>query len=342
MVRVQHCFHVGRHRGKATFRTPGAVRLIMDLRRLRYFVTVSEEMHFGRAAERLHMAQQPLSAQIAVLEAEVGCKLFERAANRITLTAAGAVLLHEARKLLAHSTSALELTRRAARGEIGLLRIGHCSPALRHIVPAAIQSIKQRFPDLGVSLREMHSSDQLLALERGEIDFGFTYGPVDESAFVVLNVYEDHLVVALPVEHELANAGSVEPRSLENEPYIALSASSNACVDQINALLSENDKGRTPAYEVDDKTSAFGLVANAMGFTVLPELAAFPYPNITLQPLLGSPPLPFVAIWSRRGESSNIQQRFIETIRSMVHLHQFETAQANVEAWLAPETSLRR
>lgn len=292
------------------------VERFMELRRLRYFVAVAEEMQFGRAADRLGMAQQPLSVQIKLLEKELGCKLFEREANRIRLTAAGEVLLREARALVAQTATAVELTQRAARGEVGILRLSHCSAALRHVVPVAIRSLKDSYPDIGVALQEMGWAAQIAALQNGEIDVGFMYRPlVDERRFAILDMHEDGFVVALPATHRFANAASVAPRSLTNEPFVAMSPKFNACAARTTEILRDGDVDHAVAYEVADKTSALGLVGNGMGFTILPELAALPFPNVVYRPLETALRMRLAAVWSRKTALPIMQQRFIETLR---------------------------
>ena len=293
------------------------MRFTMEIKRLPYFIAVAEEMHFGHAAKRLGMAQQPLSAQIKALEKDVGCKLFEREANRIELTAAGEVLLREARSIIAQAASAAELTQRAARGEVGILRLSHCSAALRHVVPAAIRSLKERYPAVGVALQEMGWVAQIAALQNGLVDVGFMYRQlVDERRFITLDMHEDGFVVALPATHRLADAQSILPSSLADEPLVAISPQFNACANRTTEILRNKDVDHSIAYEVADKTSALGLVANEMGFTILPEQAALPFPNVTFRPLDSVVRMRLAAVWSRKEEYPLMHQRFVETLRS--------------------------
>ena len=290
----------------------------MDFRRMRYFVAVAEEMHFSRAAKRLGIAQQPLSAQIQALEKSLSCKLFERESNRIRLTTAGEVLLREARRILAQTANAVELTQRAARGEVDIVRISHCSAALQHVVPSAIRSLKECHPSVGISLREMGWAAQVAALEQGDIDIGFMYRPpVDGRAFAMLDMHEDAFVVALPATHRLADAAHVAPCLLADEPYIAISPMFNACALRTTALLRLKNVDHTIAYEVADKVSALGLVGNGMGFTILPELAALPFPNVVFRPLDTSERMRLAAVWCRKAAPSRTHQLLIEALHSL-------------------------
>src|ERR1700761_9673160 len=145
----------------------------MELRHLRYFVAVAEELHFTRAAERLHIAQPPLSQQIRALEAELGVQLFERTRRSVALTDAGRALLERARELLAATQALPAQLQRIARGEAGQLRIGFSSTLpLPRLLRTLIADWRRSHPDVALGLREMHSAQQFEALHAGELDVG--------------------------------------------------------------------------------------------------------------------------------------------------------------------------
>ena len=146
----------------------GREAFIVEIRRLRYFVAVAEELHFGRAAARLHVSQSPLSQQIIQLERELGVELLERTKRWVELTVAGEVYLDEARRVLISTLRAEEAARRAARGEVGRLVLGFAESAAHGVLPALLKASRQRLPDLGVKLRgEMLSSELVRALAEG-------------------------------------------------------------------------------------------------------------------------------------------------------------------------------
>ena len=151
---------------------------MIDLRRLTYFAVLAEELHFGRAAARLGIAQPPLSQQIRVFEGEVGARLFDRTNRQVTLTPAGAALLSEARKLLAQADRALVVVARAQRGEMGELRIGFTgSAAFGAVVPRLIGAYRRQAPEVHLHLREMTTQQQLAAMLDGTLDIAFVRSP---------------------------------------------------------------------------------------------------------------------------------------------------------------------
>src|SRR5262245_19571263 len=151
----------------------------MELRKLRYFEVLAEELHFGRAAQRLHITQPPLSMAIQSLEDELGVRLFTRAPRRVTLTHAGAAFLEQAHTLLTRAQDAIELARAADRGEVGRLKIGFMSAAIYTILPPLLRDFAARFPAVKLELRELAMPQQFVQLRSGEIDVGFVRPPVE-------------------------------------------------------------------------------------------------------------------------------------------------------------------
>jgi DNA-binding transcriptional LysR family regulator len=149
----------------------------MELRHLRHFLAVADELHMGRAAQRLGMAQPPLSQSIARLETELGVRLFDRANRRLTLTQAGAVFVDEARASVLHADAALAAARAAEHGAAGVVRIGFDSAALYHPLPHRLARLRRLLPGAQVKLFELSTNDQLSALTRGAIDIGFAHPP---------------------------------------------------------------------------------------------------------------------------------------------------------------------
>src|SRR3954447_11473489 len=149
----------------------------MELRHLRYFVAVAEELHFRRAAERLHMSQPPLSQQIRNLEEHVGATLLVRNQRRVELTAAGRAYLVRAGDILAAVEDAAREARRVQRGEVGRLDVGFVGSATYSVVPELLRAFRERFPDVGLHLRELGTTEQLRRLEDGRLDIGFLRPP---------------------------------------------------------------------------------------------------------------------------------------------------------------------
>ncbi|MEQ1880346.1 MAG: LysR family transcriptional regulator [Burkholderiales bacterium] len=193
----------------------------MEIRHLRYFQVVAEELHFGRAAKKLHMSQPPLSMQIRALEEELGITLFNREQRQISLTQAGKVLLRETREVLARLDQAVLTTRRASRGEIGELAIGFISVADYNVLPLVLREYRRRFPMVNLTLRESTSDAQIADLLAGRIDVGFVLPPVAEPLLQSIAILREPLVAALPEKHPLAlRPGKLDLRLLKDAPYI--------------------------------------------------------------------------------------------------------------------------
>lgn len=153
----------------------------MELRHLRYFVTVAEELHFGRAAERLHLSQPPLSMQIKALESEIGTQLLERSRRKVELTPAGAVFLREAREILGRVEQATAAAQRAGRGEIGELSVGFVTIADYNVLPLVLSEFRARHPGVRLNLREATTDAQVRDLAGQRIDVGFVLSPVQDD-----------------------------------------------------------------------------------------------------------------------------------------------------------------
>jgi DNA-binding transcriptional LysR family regulator len=191
------------------------------LEQLRGFVAVAEELHFGRAAERLNMTQPPLSRQVQNLERAIGVQLLDRTNRRVTLTPAGAVFLAEARRLLMHAEAAPDLARRISSGSAGTVRIGFTMASSYGVLPALLQAMSSALPDVDIDLYEMVTNEQIAALHAGEIDLGLARPPFDAETFGSHLLQREEMLVAVPAGHRLvALDRPVEPADLTNEPLI--------------------------------------------------------------------------------------------------------------------------
>lgn len=193
----------------------------IDLRLLRQFVAVAEELHFRRAAARLSMSQPPLTAAIRRLEAEIGATLIERGQKTVRLTAAGAVLLNEARRLLANADEALAATRDAAAGRSGRVRLGYVGSAMYGRLPGAVRTFRRAHPGVRIELREMTTAAQLTALRAGGLDLAIVIPPLpDEGGLITMPFDTDRLAIALPASHRLVRAEGVLVGDLADEPFV--------------------------------------------------------------------------------------------------------------------------
>lgn len=246
----------------------------MDLlHHLRYFVTVAEERHFGRAAERLHMAQPPLSQQIRRLEAELGVELFVRTTRRVDLTAAGAAYLERARAILASVDGAADEARRVAAGTVGHVAIGCVGSATYSLLPALSRRLADELPGVEFSFRgEMLVADQLDALREGTIDLALLRPPVADGSLTVTTLRRERLVVAVPSGHPLAARRQLRVADLARTDLIVHSAGRrSAMYDVVRGLFA--DAGAVPRirHEVGETSTLVTLVAGGLGVAVVPE-----------------------------------------------------------------------
>jgi DNA-binding transcriptional LysR family regulator len=191
------------------------------LDQLRALVAVAEELHFGRAADRLQMTQPPLSRQIQKLERAVGAQLLERDSRRVVLTAAGQVFLAEARRMLALADAAPELARRVSSGYSGLLRIGFTAASTFGVLGALLNTINDELPGVDLDLAELVTQDQLRALEAEEIDLGLARPPFDAELFGSRVLHREALLLAVPAGHRIADTGrAATAADLVGEPLV--------------------------------------------------------------------------------------------------------------------------
>ncbi len=182
----------------------------MELRQLKYFVTVAEELNFRRAAEKLYIQQPPLSRQIRQLETELGVELFHRTKRSVSLTEAGQALLNEARLTLAQAQRAVNA---AQQTQTNKLTIGFSLCAFDRVLPEIITTFRQQYPENRINLTEMSKEKQIQALFKNQIDIGFCYAPITQPELASLTILSEPLVVVLPSDHCLAQQEQIELRS---------------------------------------------------------------------------------------------------------------------------------
>ncbi|MCR6632663.1 MAG: LysR family transcriptional regulator [Magnetospirillum sp.] len=247
----------------------------MELRHLRYFVAVAEERHFGRAAERLRMAQPPLSQQIKAFEAELGARLFDRNRRKVELTAAGAALLDEARLILARAGELGRLARAAAAGEAGRLDIGFTgSVPFNDVMPRILGNFRRRYPDVLVSLREMPTGSQMEAVAEGRLDIGFAR-PADSNlppGVAARRILREPLMLVLPADHRLAGRGRVSMAEVAGEGLVMNPRHIGTGLYDKIALLCGR-AGHTPriAVEAHQMSTMISLVGAGLGLAVVPQ-----------------------------------------------------------------------
>lgn len=268
-----------------------------SLRQLRSFVAVAEERHFGRAAERLHIAQPPLSQQVRRLEAELGVELLTRTTRRVDLTPAGAAYLVRARGILAAVEDAAHEARRAAAGVVGHLTVGCVGSVTYSLLPALARRLSEELPGVDVSFRgEMLAADQQEALRQGAVDLALLRPPVTDGTLTVTPLREDRLVAAVPDDHPLAGRRRLRVADLQGvELLVHASERRSAMYDVVRGLCRDAGFEPTVRHEVGETSTLVTLVAGGLGIAVVPEpVRALPLGGVTYVPLVG--PVPRVAL----------------------------------------------
>lgn len=290
----------------------------MELRQLRYFVAVAEELHFRRAAARLHISQPPLSQQIAALEQELGVRLLERSRRRVELTPAGEAFLRDARATLAELDVAVSTARAIDAGQEGRLRVAFVGSALLSIVPAAVQRLRRARPGVEIELRERSTVEQLRGLATGLVDVGLVRPPIEaDPALDSEVVLRERTVAAVPAGHALASLRRVPVRRLAGEPLVLFPRpQAPGFHDLLIGRLAAT--GRTPhvVQYAPEMTTIIGLVAAGIGVSPVPEsVAHLALEGVAYRPLAGAPATQLVAV-TRAGEDSPLVRAFVSEVRA--------------------------
>jgi DNA-binding transcriptional LysR family regulator len=248
-----------------------------DLRQLRYFVAVAERLHFGRAAEALHISQPPLSRAIRALEDDLGVPLFTRTRRRVELTPQGARLLEDARRVTAQLERTVHELHAMAAGVHARLRIGFVSLADYGVLPGLLKTYKSVQPAVRLALREMLSPDQAAALAAGELDFGLLLPPVAGAARLEhLVVQRERFVLALPAKHRLAaGSGKLSLRELAGEPFVTIPRQiAPRLYDIVAQLAAQAGISLNIAQEAIQMQTVVSLVSSGLGAALVPASVA--------------------------------------------------------------------
>jgi DNA-binding transcriptional LysR family regulator len=284
----------------------------MELRQLRYFVAVAEELHFRRAAARLHISQPPLSQQIAALEAELGCRLLERTRRKVELTPAGAAFLDQVRALLSELESAADTARSIDAGQVGVLRLSFVGSALLSALPALVQRFRAERPRVELQLRERSTVEQLRALRTGTIDVGLVRLPLADAADLeVRRVVREATIAAVPETHPLARLRRIPLRRLAGEPLVLFPREQapgfhDLLVDRMRTT------GLSPrvAQYAPEMLTIIGLVAAGIGVSPVPEsMRELALGGVAYRPLQGAPRSE-LALVTRADETSPLVRAF--------------------------------
>jgi DNA-binding transcriptional LysR family regulator len=291
----------------------------MELRHLRYFVTVAEELHFTRAAECLHISPPSLTQQIQNLEQELGARLFVRTKRNVQLTDAGTRFLEEARSTLRQAEHAARVAKLAGRGEVGQIEIGYASTAAcSGLVTQAVAEFRRTHPLVSLSLSAMQAARQLDQLTEGRLDVGFLRNPARHPTGIsTVIIARQPVVIALPSNHKLAKNSTISATMLAEEGFLAPTFETEIGLYQHTAAVGKQGNfvarivGRIP-----DLFTTVTLVAAGIGVAVVPQsCSCIQIPGVVYKPLSGRTRLVELAAAFRRDERAPAVKAFIRQLQ---------------------------
>ena len=289
----------------------------MELRQLQYFLAVAEELSFIRAAERLQMAQPPLSRQIRQLEIELGVELFRRTKRRVELTQGGEAFVVEANQILTRVEQGIRITQRASRGEIGQLTLGFEGSSTYDVIPKSLKIYRDRFPQVDLAVFAMTTEEQIEALFKGDIELGFVVSPLNDNRLTIETILSESLVVALPENHPLVTQSEVEVEQLESEAFITFQRNRGCGIyDRTIAICQSAGFSPRVIQEADEMQVILGFVAAGLGISLLSaSVENFHRPGVTYRKLHSSTPKVSLALAWRKENLSVVRQNFIQVVK---------------------------
>jgi DNA-binding transcriptional LysR family regulator len=293
---------------------------MIEIRHLRSFLAVAEQLHFGRAAAQLHITQPPLTRQIQQLEEYLGdVRLFDRTQRRVELTEAGTAFVAEARELLKRLEAAVERTQRVARGEAGHLRVGFISTADYSVLPALLKRFANEYPDVGVELLELTGDEQLRGLHEGELDVGILIPSQPDPGLHWTPLYSEDLVAVVPRPGALARrSGPLPLRALRDESFVGFPrALAPSLFDRIIAYTERAGFSPRMAQEARQMQTIIGLVAGGMGVAIVPAcMQNLRRSDVAYKRLTPRPPRITTQL-VRRTDASSVVTAFMRTARGL-------------------------
>ena len=284
----------------------------IELRHLRYFVAVAEELHFGRAAQRLHLAQPPLSQQIRKLEELIGYPLFSRTSRSVSLTAAGAAFLEGARRTLHNAQKEIEETRSVGRGEVGSLHIGYIGSGMLTTLPNVLRQYREAYPLVRLSLYESFTAQVMDGLTNGTLDAGILRDSDPSSGLQVRTIFTEPFVAVLPVTHSRARQKSIAAESLRDEPFVYYPRSAGVrAFEKPFKIFEEHGFRPRIVQEAAHWLTISRLVGVGFGVTIAPECVRHIAPaDVVCLPIRNSKVVSNLELAKRVGDSRPIVEQF--------------------------------
>lgn len=286
----------------------------IELRHLRYFIAVAEELHFGRAAARLNISQPPLSQQIQILEQQVGARLLARTNRSVSLTAAGKQFLADSRQVLSLVNDAAARAERLHLGETGELRLGFTSSApFISAVSQTLSTFRRHYPDVHIQTREINTREQIVPLNEGSLDLGLMRNTQLPDTLAWEVILQEPLMAMIPRDHALAAQPSVTLAELAQEPFVFFDPHvGTGLYDDILGLMRRYGLSPVITQEVGEAMTIIGLVAAGLGVSILPasfkrvQLSEMRWVAIAEEDAVSEMWL----VWPKHHELSNAAQRF--------------------------------
>jgi DNA-binding transcriptional LysR family regulator len=283
----------------------------MELRHLRYFVAVAEELNFTRAAERLHLAQPSLTRQIHNLEAELGVRLLDRTRNQVSLTEEGRTFLVDARRLVTLSLESVKAVQRFSRGESAQLNLGYLFKFNFDLLPATLATFYGISPEIAVNLFDMSPAEQLSSLEARKIDLGFVgLRPAGAErtwpALAWACVARHDVVVVLPAQHALAQKGKIKLSDLKNQFFVAMSEQKHpGSRGWLTGVCRQAGFAPRILQDVDLESGIMTFVAEGLGVTLArDQIRNLPHPGVVFRPLVAAAQAEYWIAWHRENRSN--------------------------------------
>jgi DNA-binding transcriptional LysR family regulator len=290
----------------------------IELRHLRYFLAVAEELNFGRAAERLNITQPSLSRQIQNLEKELSIILFERNQRQIKLTPPGQILLAEVEQILIRFDQGIQVVKRASRGEIGQLTVGFQGSSVYDIIPISVKSFRDRFPDVEVIMQPMETSEQVIAIAENNLDIGFVIPPITDANLKMEILLQEPLVLALPENHPLAAQSEIAIAALANEPLILASRDRGCGLhEQIFEIYQRAGLSPNVVCAAREMQVMLGFVAAGIGIALLPShVKNFQRTGVIYRVLTPDAPIAGLGMAWKSNNPTAVLSAFLEIVRS--------------------------